>query len=199
VVRQVEEAVQRLNNDKAEFAQACAEIERMYAEHSITDAQYQQAIANAREMSISLREGELQNQAVVGKLQAHYKTMVENLQQKFPEEWSEKNRKVTTDRIYNFAEKHGVPRQLITEIAETPQALPFLTAMIKLDAENKRLKQEAIKRNTNKQVPMANKVANLASQSAKRQQTQNANVGYFGSKESQNSQLDAIDKILRSR
>jgi hypothetical protein len=44
---------------------------------------------------------------------------------------------------------------------------------------------------------MQAKMASLASQSEKRRAQQNANVGYFGEKSSQNKVLDEIDLLLR--
>jgi len=87
-VKQIQDAVTRLEHDKAEFQAACQQIEEMFQRNEINADQYNQAVANARVMDIQLREGALINQAAVSKLQSHYAGMIDNLEKQFPDEWN---------------------------------------------------------------------------------------------------------------
>jgi hypothetical protein len=195
-VRELHQRVQNLNNARTEFQAACSQIEGMYQRNEINQDQYNQAVANARLMDVQIREEQLGVQAHHDNLQKHYAGMLSSLQKEFPEEWSTKAAPLTQNRIYNMAEKLGLPKDIVTEGAEVPGVLPFLTRVMKMHSELQGYKQRERKNQSG--VPMSKKVASLVDTAAKRQEAQNNLVGYTG-KKGQAAQLDAIDKLLRSR
>jgi hypothetical protein len=198
-VRALTNRVQNLEHTRNEFVAACSEIESMRQRNEITEAQYALAVQNSKFLDVQLREEELNIRATHDNMQRHYAGMLSNLQKEFPEHWNPKAASTTNNRILNMAEKMGLDKSIVLEGAEIPGVLQFFTRVLSMDSELKQLKKEAIARNTRKPpAAMQSKMASLGDQ-AKRQQKQNENVGYFGSKESQNSQLDQIDKLLRSR
>jgi hypothetical protein len=196
-VRELTTRVQNLEHTRNEFVAACQEIEAMRQRNEITEAQYALAVQNSKYLDVQIREESLNIQAHGANLQNHYKSMTDALAREFPEEWKAENREKTSNRIINMAGKMGLDKSVVIEGMEIPGVAQFFTKTLRMEQELNQLKKEALKRHGSQPAAMQSKISNLASESAKRQQKQNENVGYFGSKESQNSQLDQIDLLLR--
>jgi hypothetical protein len=192
-VRELSQRVEHLNNARAEFQQACSQIEGMYQRNEINQDQYNQAVANARLLDVQIREEQLGVQAHHDNLQRHYAGMLSNLEKEFPAEWNRKTAPVTQNRIYNVAEKLGLPKDIVTEAAEVPGVLAFLTRVTNMHTELQGYKQRERKNKSG--TPMANKVANLTAARDKQQEMQNNLVGYTN-KKGQAAQLDQIAALL---
>jgi hypothetical protein len=197
-VRELTTRVQNLEHTRTEFQAACAEIEAMRQRNEITEEQYAFASQNAKFLDVQIREEQLNIQAHNANLQAHYGAMTEALAREFPEEWKAENREKTSNRIINMASKMGLDKSVVIEGMVIPGVAQFFTRCLALDAENKQLKKEALRRHANQPAAMTSKLANITQARDKRMEQQNNLVGYTN-KKGQAAQLDAIDALLRSR